>query len=202
MSRINGMRAPLAVTTLLAVALWIGGCASKEEIRGAINAVNTDFRVDYEKLIKARGTRAFEAPRAQAFAAMERALTRLGMAIESKDAAAGYLRASAPAPRPLSLAEWKRATAVDQPRLQEIVRRHAGLIGWFVSFEPEGLDVVLHVTLRQRTPSVVAVSVTMRLKETAPPKSGIPRREYPPPTAFRVGLEKFWRAFEQALAAT
>jgi len=196
-----GIIKSLAVGTVLALQLGSAGCASQKEIRDAVNAVNADFRLDYEKLIKERGTRTFRVSPARAFMAMERALTQLGLTIDAKDAAAGYLRASAPAPQPLSLAEWRRAAKMDQPRFQEIVRRHAGLIGWFVSFEPEGLDIVLHVTMHPQAPGVVAISVTMRLKETAPPKSGIPRRKYPPPTAFRIGLDKFWRAFEQALAA-
>jgi hypothetical protein len=41
----------------------------------------------------------------------------------------------------------------------------------------------------------------MRMREVAAPKSGLPRREYPPPTALRAGLDKIWAALERELKA-
>ena len=43
------------------------------------------------------------------------------------------------------------------------------------------------------------LSLTMRMREVAPPKSGMPRREYAPPTAVRMGLDKIWSEFEREL---
>ena len=42
----------------------------------------------------------------------------------------------------------------------------------------------------------------MRMREYAPPKSGVPRREYPPPTAVHMGLEKMWREVDRDLTGT
>jgi len=39
------------------------------------------------------------------------------------------------------------------------------------------------------------------MREVAPPKSGLPRRDYPPPTALKVGLDKLWSAVDRELAA-
>jgi hypothetical protein len=41
----------------------------------------------------------------------------------------------------------------------------------------------------------------MRMRETAPPPSGMPRREYPPPSAVRMGLDKIWREVDRELPA-
>jgi hypothetical protein len=41
----------------------------------------------------------------------------------------------------------------------------------------------------------------MRMREVAPPKSGLPRRDYPPPTALKMGLDKLWRTVDRELAA-
>jgi len=41
----------------------------------------------------------------------------------------------------------------------------------------------------------------VRLRETAPPKSGWPRREYVAPQLLRVGLEKIFSTFERELRA-
>jgi len=39
----------------------------------------------------------------------------------------------------------------------------------------------------------------MRMREVTPSTSGLPRRDYPPPTALKVGLEKFWGALDREL---
>ena len=48
-------------------------------------------------------------------------------------------------------------------------------------------------------PAGTEVSLTMRMREVAPPPSGMPRREYPPPSAVRMGLDKIWRELEAEL---
>jgi hypothetical protein len=37
------------------------------------------------------------------------------------------------------------------------------------------------------------------MREVKPPPSGMPRRDYAPPAAVRIGLDKIWRNFEQEL---
>jgi len=37
------------------------------------------------------------------------------------------------------------------------------------------------------------------MREIAPPQSGMPRREYLPPSAVRMGLDKIWSEFEREL---
>jgi hypothetical protein len=41
----------------------------------------------------------------------------------------------------------------------------------------------------------------MRMREVAPPKQNLPRRDYPPPTALKIGLDKLWATVDQELAA-
>jgi hypothetical protein len=38
------------------------------------------------------------------------------------------------------------------------------------------------------------------MREVSPPKSGLPRRDYPPPTALKIGLDKLWGAVNSELA--
>ena len=40
------------------------------------------------------------------------------------------------------------------------------------------------------------VALTVRLRETAPPRSGWPRREYVAPNILRAGLAKIWVAWD------
>jgi hypothetical protein len=74
------------------------------------------------------------------------------------------------------------------------------LLAEFFNFEPEGLDTVITATIIDARGGS-EVSLTMRMREVAPPKSGLPRREYPPPSALQTGLEKIWGALERELGA-
>ena len=70
--------------------------------------------------------------------------------------------------------------------------------GNLIRFEPEGLEIVINgTTLPAR--SGTEISLTVRLREVKPPQSGMPRRDYAPPSAVRMGLDKIWRNFEQEL---
>jgi hypothetical protein len=184
----------------LLVAALVAGCASDSQVRSAITEVNETFRKEYERILEERGSRAYQVAQPQAFDALRSALARLGMRIVDQSPEIGYLNASAPAPSPLDAEEWRQAAEADLPKMREIAVKHVGIIGRFLRFEPEGLDIVINATAL-RSGAGSEISLTMRMRETAPPPSGMPRREYPPPSAVRMGLDKIWREFEQELRA-
>lgn len=184
-----------------AAAAMIAGCASDDQIRGAINDVNHDFRIQYERILKETGTRAYKVRPAVAFDAVQGALSRIGMRVVDHAPDIGYLSVMGPAPMPLDLLEWKKAAEQDQPRLRALTSAHVGVLSWFIAFEPEGLEVVINATSVE-VPEGTEVSLTMRMRETKPPRSGIPRREYPPPSAVRMGLEKIWGEVDRDLGRT
>lgn len=189
----------LRISALVLVAILLTpGCATQQEIGAAIGAVNQAFRAEYESILAQKGTRVISAQKTAAFDAMRTALGRLGMQIELQDPGLGYLTVAAPAPRPLDLAEWSHATEADLPHLREIARAHIGMLSDFIRFEPEGLQVVINATVLD-TRDGAEVSLTTRLREIAPPRSGIPRREYPPPTGVRMALDKIWAEFDREL---
>ena len=169
---------------LLGLAMTIAciGCASQESIRDAINAINKEFQKEYEEILGEKGTRVVNANTGETFDAANAALVTLGMVVPQQSRGIGYLNAEAPAPAPLTRAEWDRASAADLPKAKEILRKHVGPLAEFFQFEPEGIDTVINVTI-VADGAGSAVSLTMRMREVTPPKSGLPRREYPPPTA-------------------
>jgi hypothetical protein len=185
-----------ALGVVLAVVLT--ACATQEQKGDAIGAVNRAFRVEYEAILAEKGTRIVRASRTDAYEAMRVALARVGMQVEAQDPGLGFLTVIAPAPRPLDLAEWRQAAEADLPNLRAITHPYIGALSNFISFEPEGLLVVINATvLSVRAGS--EVSLTVRLREVAPPLSGIPRREYVTPSAVRMGLDKIWATFEHEL---
>jgi hypothetical protein len=183
---------------LALVALLTAGCATDEQIRGALIDVNNEFRQQYEHILAENGTRLYSVKRQEAFNATRLALTRLAMRMSRQSEELGYLNVYAPAPIPLSPEEWRQAAERDTPKLRQLAKKHVGLLAYFVKFEPEGLEIVINTTTIA-VPAGTEVSLTMRMREVAPPPSGMPRREYPPPSAVRMGLDKIWRELEAEL---
>lgn len=193
------MRASL-VAGALAAAAALAGCAAipDDQKRNAINEVNAEFRSQYERILAEQGTRFYRVSPEEAFDTLRVTLTRMGMRIGDQSPSIGYLNVFAPAPTPLDQDEWLKAEAQDLPKLREIAVKHVGLRGNLIRFEPEGLEIVINgTTLPAR--SGTEISLTVRLREVKPPQSGMPRRDYAPPSAVRMGLDKIWRNFEQEL---
>jgi hypothetical protein len=183
-----------------ATALLAAGCVGDQQKVSAIQAVNEGFRVEYEKLLALRGTRVVPQKRNDAFLAMRVTLAGLGLRTEQQDVSLGHLAVAGKAPLPLSDEEWRTASQADLPLFQKLIQPSVGVVSNFVQFEPQGLDVVINASFFE-VPSGTAVSLTVRLREIAPPKSGWPRREYVAPHILSVGLEKIFGAFERELRA-
>ena len=189
----------LAPAALLAVsAALAAGCVTTEQKAAAVNDINYEFRMEYEGILLEKGTRTYNVPRNSAFAAMRGALTRIGMAIADESPEIGYVSTRGPAPLPLDAPEWRVAAERDLPRARELISRHVGMLANLFNFEPEGLDVIINATALE-VRGGTEVSFTVRMRETAPPRSGIPRREYLPPSAVRMGLDKIWREIDRDL---
>ena len=182
----------------LAAALLVQGCASDMQKRDAINEVNAVFRVHYERILAEKGTRVYRTSLDDAYPALRTALARVGMRVQDQSPGIGYLSVVGPAPAPLTATEWKVAADQDLPMLREIAAKHVGVLANFVTFEPEGLEVIINATALE-VRNGLEISLTARMHEIAPPKSGMPRREYLPPSAVRMGLDKIWSEFEREL---
>jgi len=196
----------LCVAGLCAVlAVLAAGCAvvpGTEERRAAVDSINKAFRADYEAILAENGTRAFRVTRAEAYDAVRVSMARLGMTVEAQDPVLGFVNVFAPAPRPLDNEEWEKAAAADLLRTREIIGPHVGIFRHFFNFNPNGLETVISATIIE-APVGAEISFTARMREIAPPESrDFPRREYLPPTAVRMALDKMWREVEREFKAT
>jgi hypothetical protein len=198
---LSGILAKRASVALwLAATLVLAGCVSQETKRDAINDINRAFKEEYEAILARNGAHFANVDAGTMFDATTAALVSLGMEIRQQSRGLGFINADAAAPLPLTRGEWDRAGSADLPRARELLRPHVGLLAEFFNFEPEGLDTVITATIIDARGGS-EVSLTMRMREVAPPKSGLPRREYPPPSALQTGLEKIWGALERELGA-
>jgi hypothetical protein len=184
----------------LAATILLAACVSQETKRDAINDINQAFKEEYEATLARNGTRLVEASPGLAFDATVAALASLGMNLRQQSRGLGFVNADIAAPLPLSRDEWDRAAAADLPRARELLRKHVGMLAEFFTFEPKGVDLVITATIIE-TRGGSEISLTMRMREIAPTTSGLPRREYPPPSALRLGLDKIWIALERELGA-
>lgn len=192
-------RIPVRATVALATMTLVAGCVTQETKRDAINDINAAFRVEYEAALAKDGTRVVSAAPDAAFDAVYAAFVKLGLVVRQQSRGLGFMTAEAPAPLPLSRDEWDRAAAIDLPKAKEILRPRIGALAELFHFEPEGVDTVMTGTIIGAH-SGSEISFTMRMREVSPPKSGLPRRDYPPPTALKIGLDKLWGAVNSELA--
>ena len=183
---------------LLATTMLLAGCVSDPKKISAINAVNQAFKVEYDRIIASEGVHVVAATPAEAFVSMRVAFATLGLKTEVQDPAIGYLLVTGAAPLPLSHAEWETSSSADLPFLRGVISPHVGVAANFVKFEPQGLDVLLSATFVPAA-NGTEVALTVRLRETAPARSGWPRREYVSPNVTRTGLAAVWRAFDHEL---
>jgi hypothetical protein len=184
-----------ACAGLLALA---SGCVTPDQARPAIEEVNQEFKTQYERILAEKGTRLFPVKPAEAFLGARSALFQLGLRLESQDPDLGYLSFAAPAPTPLNLDEWRRVAQADLPLMQSIAARHIGLPAYLITFEPEGLEIVINATVLQAAAGS-EISLTARMRQVKPPPSGMPRREYAPPTGVHMAIDKMWAKIEQEL---
>jgi hypothetical protein len=198
-ARIDAHGQPTLACLYAALAL-LSGCVSEQQKIDAIVAVNLEYRAQYEAIVSVKGTRGYALRRDDAFTAMSSALTDLGMQAESLDPSLGFMSFFALAPTPLSGEDWRNMTAADLPKLREIAREHMGLTGEFIQIDPEGLEIVINATVLDSPGGTVLISLTMRMRQTKPPSRGMPRRDYPPPTAMRMALDKVWTQFDLQVA--
>lgn len=184
----------------LALALTAGCALSPQQKRDAINSLNDAFRVEYERILATEGTRVFQTDRKTAVAAAQTAMTRLKLRLDDEVPALGFMSFSAPAPLPLTPEEWEQVNQADLPKARATLRPHVGWMADYFRFEPKGLDIVINVTVAESR-GATSVALTMRMREVTPVDMDLPRRDYPPPTAVRMGIDKIWREFDQALRA-
>jgi len=171
-----------------------------QQIGEALSELNKAFQREYERILDERGSRSDVAPRATAFAALEVALRRLGMIVESRDPDAGQLTVAAPAPRPLSLDEWRRVEQDDGPMMMRILCPKLGEYCRKVRFSPDDYVIVINATVLGTAGNSSRITLTTRMREIVE-RPGVPRREYPPPTGVHMALDKIWTEYERERAA-
>ena len=192
-------------TVLCAAWMLVGGCAemaerpSEAKFQECFGQLNVKFEKAYEGILAERGTRSFPVTPAVAYDSLNAALMRLGMIAEMRDRYTGTLTVAAPAPKPLTDAEWQEVVQTDTPLMASVLCPCLGAYCMKLKFEPQDYVIVINATVLPGPKGGSQVSLTTRMREIVP-RPGVPRRDYPPPTGVRMALNKIWSAFDRALA--
>lgn len=182
------------------LAILLAGCVSSESYRAAITKVDLTWKERNDKALEIDGKRTIGADKFRVFTAVQKTFRRLGMIVEEQDFATGFLFASAPAPVPLSAAEWEMVRAADTGEMRALASEEMGVIAWFASLDPVGKDVLVNVFVSE-IENGVEVSLGLRLRNgRTTGAGGMTQRTQAPPTAVTYGLRRFWRAFNTELA--
>jgi len=178
--------------------LAISGCAS--QYNAAITKLDAAWKESNDRTLEKEGRRRFDATRDQAFAAAQASLRRLGMVVEQQDLQTGFLFATAPAPVPLTGAEWAAVQESDSPKMRAILGEDLGILSAFAKLDPSNRDILVNVFVTAKDGGV-EVSLNFRIRDRNP-TSGRAQRMQAPPTAVGVGVRKFWSVFEEELRTT
>ncbi len=193
--RTNSYRALAAC----ALGLALAGCVSDASYNAAILRLDSEWKAANDRTLRTMGRRVVEVSRTRALLAARGATQKLGMLIEEENLETGFLLVTAAAPTPLTMAEWEEVQAADTAKMQSVIAREVGVASWFATLDPSAKDVLANVLVAKK-PGGVEVSIGLRLRNKRV-VTGRVRRGQPPPMALRIGLRKFWAAFDDELRA-
>jgi hypothetical protein len=177
------------------VGLVLAACG--EARKRAIAEVDAQWGKVNQQTFNDKGRRTIQASKQDVFRAVRGAALRVNMVIEQQDYPTGFLFVSSAAPAPLTQEEWAEVQRRDTPNLRDIVADELGPLSWFATLDPTGKEVLANVLVEEQDVGVeVSIKMRMRLANPGPDRA---RRLQPPPSAARIGLEKFWGAFDEEL---
>ena len=175
----------------------LGGCVSDRTYNKAIADLDANWQAKNAQTLTELGQRTIDSTKYSSFVAVQGATRRLHMIIEEEDYATGFLFASSAAPTPLTSDEWAEVQKVETPGMREVLSESLGVLSQTVELDPSGKDLLANVFVTERDEGV-EVSVSIRLRNNLAQGDRVRRME-PPPLAVRLGLEKFWAAFDAEL---
>ena len=185
------------VVAVAVAGLVLAGCVSNAGYNSAIMRLDAEWKAANDETLRTMGRRTVALSRTQALLVARGAGQRLGMLVEQENTETGFLLATAAAPTPLSMSEWKEVQLADTARMKSVIAEDVGPLSWFATLDPSGKEVLTNVLVTEKRRGV-EISVGIRLR-TKIGTAGRVRRSQPPPTALRIGLRKFWSAFDEEL---
>ncbi len=101
--------------------LVLAGCVSNARHNSAIMRLDAEWKAANDETLRTMGRRTVALSRTRALLVARGAGQRLGMLVEKENTETGFLLATAAAPSPLSMSEWKEVQEADTAFLMSII---------------------------------------------------------------------------------
>ena len=189
------MRNALQIILILSLALLAAACVPKSQLNKAVLNLESTWKAENDNFLQKEGRRFFKASKRQGFTAAQLAAAQLGMIVEQQDYDTGFIFVTSPAPVPLTVEEWAMVQETDTKEMRSIVAEQVGIYSWWVTLDPSGKDVLSNVFIKEEDGGInVSIALRLRVRSATTDKL---RRMQPPPSAVRIGVKKFWAAYEE-----
>jgi len=187
------------IIIIIALMLVVTACVSDKSYNRAILKLEGNWKEVNDRTLENDGHRFYEATKQQGFLAGQLTANRLGMVVEQQSFETGFMLVTAPAPTPLTMSEWALVQKADTKEMRTILQDELGVMGRWATLDPSGKEVLANIFVVEKGEGIeVSVGLRLRAKTRTSAKK---KRLQPPPTAVRLGLSKFWTAYEQELGS-
>ncbi len=193
------MRYAPRILIVVALMLAVTACVSDKSYNRAILKLEGNWKEVNDRTLESDGRRFYKATKQQGFMAGQLTANRLGMVVEQQSFETGFMLVTAPAPTPLTMSEWELVQKADTKEMRSILQDELGVMGRWATLDPSGKEVLANVFVVEKGEGIeVSVGLRLRAKTRTSAKK---KRLQPPPTAVRLGLSKFWTAYEKELGS-
>ena len=183
----------------ISLMLVVTACVSDKSYNRAILKLEGNWKEVNDRTLENDGHRFYEATKQQGFLAGQLTANRLGMVVEQQSFETGFMLVTAPAPTPLTMSEWALVQKADTKEMRTILQDELGVMGRWATLDPSGKEVLANIFVVEKGEGIeVSVGLRLRAKTRTSAKK---KRLQPPPTAVRIGLSKFWTAYERELGS-
>lgn len=187
---------------LMLIILFLGGCASMEQMQRGINEIDRFWGESNKKIINAYGARLYAANKQDILRSSCAAARNLGF---NSTVYANEVKLVAKIPSPFTADEYKKIKEVEEPMMQAIAAKEVGQFTsnfFYLSDKDFNIHGTLQATDHYDNPNVaegkVLVSINFYLQYIGS-TYGIVFGHNPPPEAVRRGLAKYWAALDKEL---
>lgn len=187
---------------LLFLLCLLPGCANRTKIVKDINytleIVDKQWEKENASLRADFGDRTFFYDKLVCFRATSKALNNLGFIVVDRDFDNGFINGKAFAPAPFNKEEWEFIRSYELKRMKEEADKVRPNITKYLMMPIKKIASQLTVSLREEGGGTT-ISLFPSIVDRNDTKGFYPMK-YAPPTAAKLGMDKFWRELEKELA--
>ena len=177
------------------------GCASRDQIIKDINftleSVDKQWGQENASIRAAFGEHSYYFDKKICFVAAGKALNKMGFIVVNKDYETGFLEGKAFAPAPFNNVEWEFIRKFELKRMKAEADKLRPNITKYLKMPVKKIASRLIVSLWNQG-GITTISLTPSIVDRNDTKGFYPMK-YPPPTAAKLGMDKFWQKFEKEL---